>query len=204
MSPVAITFDAREIDIRVGVGVRAARMLHDSRLALDHQPLAFGRVGLLRDPILLRRLGLLTVTAHWSIRAARRSAKFRCATTVAPSLAKPPLPPVWSPWKCVLITYLIGLPPDRAVDLGFDLVVKRRELGVDLDDRVAADGDDHVTALAFQHVGVVAERRRLDLNLRKVRLTLRERGRCEQACGCNGCGECKLHWNPSLNPELSW
>ncbi len=27
---------------------------------------------------------------------------------MAPSLAKLSLPPVWSPWKCVLMTYLIG------------------------------------------------------------------------------------------------
>src|SRR5262249_44765367 len=31
-----------------------------------------------------------------------------CATTIAPSFWNGPLPPVWSPWKWVLIRYLIG------------------------------------------------------------------------------------------------
>ena len=31
-----------------------------------------------------------------------------CATTIAPSLAKFALPPVWSPWKCVLMRYFTG------------------------------------------------------------------------------------------------
>src|SRR6266550_3365492 len=90
------------------------------------------------------------------------------------------------------------------VDGRFDLVVQRRELAVDLDDAVVTDRGDDVAALAFQHIGVVAERRHLHLDLRKVRLSLRISGRRKKADG--GCErECvsKLHWD-SLLETSEW
>src|SRR5262249_61786225 len=40
--------------------------------------------------------------------AARRTLRFSWATTIAPSFWKFAFHPVWSPWKWVLMTYLIG------------------------------------------------------------------------------------------------
>ena len=163
--------------------MRGARMLHHRRLALDHQPLAFRGVGLRRNPVLRRRLRLLARHAvgravletqrKVAMRNDRR-AVLREAAIAARVVAM----------EMRVDDILDRLAARQLVDLGLDLVVQRRELGVDLDDGVTADRDDHVPALAFQHVGVVAERRRLDLNLRKV-LPLCECGGCEQARGRN-------------------
>jgi hypothetical protein len=55
-------------------------------------------------------------------------------------------------------------------DGGLDLVVERRELAVHHDDAVTAHRDRDVAALAFQHIGHVAEVGGLDLDLREIRL----------------------------------
>ena len=51
------------------------------------------------------------------------------------------------------------------LDRRSDLVGQRRELPIHLDDAVGADRNGDVAALAFQHVGLVAEVSRLDLDL---------------------------------------
>jgi hypothetical protein len=70
-------------------------------------------------------------------------------------------------------------------DRGLDLGGERRELAIHHDDAVGADGDGDVAALAFEHIGVVAEIRGLDLDLlpvdqRRRRRLLRMRGVREQ------------------------
>ena len=60
------------------------------------------------------------------------------------------------------------------LDRSLDLVGERRELAVDHDDAVGADGDGDVAALAFQHVGLVAKVGGLDLDGIPVGLLLRE------------------------------
>jgi len=76
----------------------------------------------------------------------------------------------------------------------FDLLVQRRELSIHLDDRVIANGNDDVPALAFQHIGAIAEVGGLDLNLREI-LPLRK-GCCREQGGCGCDCESKPHWNP--------
>ena len=72
-------------------------------------------------------------------------------------------------------------------DGGLDLVVQRRELAVHHDDAVGADRDRDVAALAFEHIGVVAEIGGLDLDLGEIarwrcrgRSLLRTGVSCEQ------------------------
>ena len=97
---------------------------------------------------------------------------------MAPSRWNGALPPVCSPWKWVSIRYLIG--KVRVLgDGGLDLVVQRRELGVHHDDAVVADYDEDVAALAFEHIGLVAEVGDLDLSQRGIG-PLRIRGACRE------------------------
>src|SRR3977135_562404 len=90
------------------------------------------------------------------------------------------------------------------VDGRFDFVLQRRELAIHLDDAVIADCSHDVAALAFQHIGVVAERRDLHLDLRKIRLSLRI-GRCRKQAdrGCERETVSKLHWNVLLETSES-
>ena len=113
------------------------------------------------------------------------------ATTVAPSLVKGALPPVWSPWKCVLTRYLIGW-FETVDDRRLDLVVQRREFAVHHDDAVLGHGDGDIAALAFEHVHVVAEIGGLDLDLGEIgrrgcggRRLLRDGGPRQQQGGCD-------------------
>jgi hypothetical protein len=75
------------------------------------------------------------------------------------------------------------------LDRRLDLVGQRRELAVDHDDAVGADRDRDVPPLPGQHVGVVAEIGRLDLDLvpvderrRRRSRRLRVGGARDQAC----------------------
>jgi hypothetical protein len=72
-----------------------------------------------------------------------------------------------------------------------DLVVQRGVFAVHHDDRVLADRDRDVSALAFEHIDVVAEIGGLDFDLgeirgrRRGRRLLRDSGACQHQRGCD-------------------
>ena len=59
-----------------------------------------------------------------------------------------------------------------AVHSRLDLVMQRREFAIHLKHAILPAGDDNVSALTFEHVHVIAERRCLDFNFGKIRLPL--------------------------------
>ena len=79
------------------------------------------------------------------------------------------------------------------IDGRLDPIVERCEFGIHLDYRVIAARHDDIPALAFQHVGAVAEVGGLDLNFREV-LPLRKGCGREQG-GCARDGKSKPHGN---------
>jgi hypothetical protein len=71
-------------------------------------------------------------------------------------------------------------------DRGLDLVVQRRVLAVHHDDPVFRHRDRDISALALQHVAVIAESRRLDFDFGEIHRMRWSSGRlllCEDGSG---------------------
>ena len=71
--------------------------------------------------------------------------------------------------------------------------MERRELAVHHDDAVSAHRDRDVAALAFEHIGLVAEVSGLDLDLGEIDILLGGRGSCgkQDRYTCK-CGELRV------------
>jgi hypothetical protein len=58
------------------------------------------------------------------------------------------------------------------IDGRLDLIVKRGEFGIHLDDPILAARHDDIPALTFEHVGLVSEVGRFDLHLGEIDVLL--------------------------------
>ena len=84
------------------------------------------------------------------------------------------------------------------IDGRLDLIVQRREFGIHLDYCVIAARSDDIPALAFQHVGAIAEVGGLHFDLGKIRLLGIGRAGEKHATACRGYDDDPLHMDVLL------